>query len=622
MELPSRKDNDRFVPRGRYLRLTESLRAASGNARLPILIVSTFDRRTRMLPFIEFDRWLVPAGPRAISAALADAGFRNQRLVNQAWTPNVRASWARVGGALPELLLISSMEIHSAPAHRLIRDAHRLGAQRPLIVVGGPKATYQPWTFLGTGDQNLAADVVCTGEEYVLLELMERLYESKRRGEPLRAAFERCRVRGYLDDVAGLLYDRGDGGGGRELVDTGIQRLVQDYDELPGTVEGFRFLEPPHSRRGLCRQPLRLRDIRRHCRVVSLLTTRGCRFRCGYCPIPAYNHFTFRTRSPRRLVEDITQVRRELGIHFFFGTDDNFFNDRTFVTETFEALARASFAKDDIGKPVRFGTEATEADVHRHRDLLPLCYRGGLRMVWIGVEDLTATLVKKGQSFSKTTELFGELRRNRIQPMVMLMHHEGQPLLSRGSQAGLLNQIEFVRRAGAASVQVTVLIPMSGSREYDAVMRSGIILKTLGATRLEDCHLDGNHVISKGAEAPWKLQRNLLLAYALFYNPISLLRLLLKRGWKWSDLFMQLWGMWGLLLTSCRLVPWMLRLWRNIPAHRYSVHEDVPHPPWPIVSPGDEPQAYPLDKSTSSSTGVDDQVQAVPVGGGPSLRGY
>ena len=84
------------------------------------------------------------------------------------------------------------------------------------------------------------------------------------------------------------------------------------------------------------------------------------------------------------------------------------------------------------GKPFRdkifFGTEATEFDVHKNQDLLPVARDGGLRAIWFGIEDMTAELVKKGQSPEKTKELFKVLNENGICPMSMMMHHDGQPL--------------------------------------------------------------------------------------------------------------------------------------------------------------------------------------------------
>ena len=75
----------------------------------------------------------------------------------------------------------------------------------------------------------------------------------------------------------------------------------------------------------------------------------------------------------------------------------------------------------------------------------------GMRALWMGVEDLTGTLVKKGQDLDKTHHVFTELRRRGIQPMPMMMHHDGQPLYTRGSHYGLLNQTHLLRKAGAVS---------------------------------------------------------------------------------------------------------------------------------------------------------------------------
>ena len=108
-----------------------------------------------------------------------------------------------------------------------------------------------------------------------------------------------------------------------------------------------------------------------------------------------------------------------------------------------------------LGKPFRdklfFGTEATEFDVYKNKDLLPVCREGGLRAIWFGIEDMTAELVKKGQSPEKTRHLFEIMNKVGICPMSMMMHHDGQPLTSRGNLYGLINQVNFLRKSGSAN---------------------------------------------------------------------------------------------------------------------------------------------------------------------------
>src|SRR5207249_2639818 len=263
----------------------------------------------------------------------------------------------------------------------------------------------------------------------------------------------------------------------------------------------------------------RYHQLKRHAGMISLVTTHGCKFHCSYCPIPAYNQFTFRFKSSERLRDEIETLAERTGIHAFFGTDDNFFNNRESVAEVFTGLTRGRVHGKPFRDAIFFGTEATEYDVFKNQDLLALCRSGGLRAIWFGIEDMTAELVKKGQSPEKTKELFGLLNRHGICPMAMMMHHDGQPLYSRGQLYGLLNQVHFLRQTGSVSVQVTILTPSVGSKGYEEPYQKGMVIGQAGSQRLQDYQYDGNHCIATDDPNPWRKQLNLYLAYASFYNP-------------------------------------------------------------------------------------------------------
>ena len=151
MELPSRAKHDRFTRTGEYQQLEYRLGARPATRTIPMLLCYAFDFRTHLGPFMYADVRLLPAGPRAVAAALYQAGFTKLRIVLGQWSPNVRPSAARLDGEPPQMLLVSSLQIHSASAYRLIEDAHRLGDHRPLILAGGAKAIYQPWDFFNCG---------------------------------------------------------------------------------------------------------------------------------------------------------------------------------------------------------------------------------------------------------------------------------------------------------------------------------------------------------------------------------------------------------------------------------------------------------------------------------------
>ena len=197
------------------------------------------------------------------------------------------------------------------------------------------------------------------------------------------------------------------------------------------------------------------------------------------------------------------------------------------------------------------------------RDQLSTVRKAGVRSLWLGVEDMTATLVNKGQSVGKTVEAFRLLSKHGIAPMPMMMHHDEQHLISRGPKPyGLLNQIRLLRKAGAVSMQVLMLVPATGSKLFAGTYTSGMAYESVGGRRVEEHMLGGNYVIASHHPKPWRKQLNILLAYAYFYNPFRLALALVRPKSKLylADALWQGLGMWGLLQTVRRTLGWNLRL--------------------------------------------------------------
>src|SRR2546422_1077831 len=123
MELPRRNRGDELLEPGKLLAMRQRLRNLSRQHDLTSVIACAFDHRTRMLPFIYADMRMVPAGVRAIGSAMFDAGFEKTRIVLQQWNREFQPSQARLDGRIPDIFMVSSMQIHSAQCQALIRDA-------------------------------------------------------------------------------------------------------------------------------------------------------------------------------------------------------------------------------------------------------------------------------------------------------------------------------------------------------------------------------------------------------------------------------------------------------------------------------------------------------------------
>jgi radical SAM superfamily enzyme YgiQ (UPF0313 family) len=567
MELTVRKGNDRFVPAGAYRELEARIRReATDLADVPAVVLSCFDRSTRLLPFVLYDKFMFPTGARSIAAALHNVGFTRTRAVFQLWNRNFRPSQARFHGRSIQMLMLSSMQMHAHFAYEAIRDAWTMGKDRPLIVCGGPKAVYEPyhfWPMRGHAGQPIGPDVVVTGEQYVLLDLMNVILQHRGRGESMRLAFERARREGALDSVLGLVYLAPEATlHDPVLVDTGLQRLVQHFDELPSLELGLSLMEPPHRGTGLSPQPIPDNRVRRYAPISSVIVTQGCKFNCPYCPIPALNQKSWRYRSPDGLVHEVRSVYERYGIKYFYGTDDNFFNHRETAEELLTALAEAKTGPYPLGSKIRFATEATQFDTFKNRDLLPVAKKAGLHAIWFGIEDLTAELINKGQRPEVTIELFKEMHRYKISPMAMIMFHDGQPYYTPDKLYGLYNQVEFLRRAGAISMQCTVHIPAVGTREYEKTYDTGRVLDRLGKYRIPEAKIDGNHVLVTGDKPMWLRQLQLLGGYAAFYNPWNMIKALRKDGspLRRRRFGYQIVGQVATLWTAMKVLPYMVRL--------------------------------------------------------------
>ena len=565
MELPRRSRGDELLKPGELIALRDRVRAMSADHDLVTVIACAFDHRTRMLPFIYADTRMAPAGVRAIGSALVDVGFPRTRIVLQQWNKRFRPSLMRLDARVPDLFMVSTMGMHSDVAMELIADAWRIDpANRPLIIAGGSHAVYEPHNlFSGDPAAPGGADVAVTGEEFVLLSLLEVLLTFRAAGESMRSAFYRAKRAGALDDIPGLVYPVGEQEGvAEELVDTGIQRLLGDLDELPHPVLGYALLEPPSGSKVLASQALPANRVRRYSPLSSLIMTFGCKFACQYCPIPAYNQRQHRLKSGERIAEEMYRLNKEYGLRYFFGVDDNFFNNKARTLEIVETLASAEFEGKPLRSKARWYTEVTVHDTLLMKEHLPLIRKAGCRALWLGVEDMTATLVNKGQSVGKTAEAFHAMRDAGICPMPMMMHHDSQPLYSPGTNYGLLNQIKLLRKAGAVSLQVLMMTPSAGTKLYEGTFTDGLVLKRVGGREVRPYMYDGNYVIASKHARPWRKQLNMLTGYLYFYNPLWLIVAAIRHKTKvgGKPAWMQVVGMMGLIQTIRRTSGWALRL--------------------------------------------------------------
>ncbi len=162
----------------------------------------------------------------------------------------------------------------------------------------------------------------------------------------------------------------------------------------------------------------------------------------------------------------------------------------------------------------------------------------------------------------------------------MMMHHDEQPLISRGPKPyGLLNQLKLLRKAGAISMQVLMLVPATGSKLFVGTYTSGMAYDSVGGRKVVEHMLGGNYVVASNHDKPWRKQLNILIAYLYFYNPWQLFVALVRGRSKpyFTEALWQVVGMYGLAQTARHTVGWALPALLQDQAQERAPDEHCPH---------------------------------------------
>ncbi len=265
-------------------------------------------------------RW-EPLGLLFVAAVAREAGHEVAVIDAPAEDLDLESLKARIRSAVPEVVGISTLTCSGAPVWDLGRW---LRAELPgtRVVLGNIHASVYAEQYLRHG----CCDVVVHGEgEFSFRALLERMG----RGET------------DYSGVEAVSYLGADG----TLVRTGQWAVVPDLEVLPlparDLVDGRRYgLEGLNNQTYVCRKGER---------AGTLVTSRGCQFRCRFCVV----HHGQRPRylPAARVVDELQMLERERGMGYVFFHDPNFMGDRNRVLGICQGIL-------DRGLGIRWGCAA------------------------------------------------------------------------------------------------------------------------------------------------------------------------------------------------------------------------------------------------------------------------
>jgi radical SAM superfamily enzyme YgiQ (UPF0313 family) len=208
----------------------------------------------------------------------------------------------------PDWVGVSVETISVHPAKKAINMAKEHGAN---VVVGGPHVSLNPLDMMD--DKNIDLAVIGEGEQIIRDVVADKPYEKiqglvyRKKGEPVVNPHEH-----YIENIDDI-----------PLPDRSIFPVDRYFD-----VGWIEFPLPPP--------------------VVTVFGGRGCPYRCTFCAPSLSKIFgdRLRYRSPQNMIQELTELRKELGIRSFYLVDDLPTCNPKWLVEFADLMVKSGLNKD------------------------------------------------------------------------------------------------------------------------------------------------------------------------------------------------------------------------------------------------------------------------------------
>jgi anaerobic magnesium-protoporphyrin IX monomethyl ester cyclase len=325
-----------------------------------------------------------------------------------------------------------------------IIDAARAAGWR--VIVGGPEPSNYAEEYLNAG-----ADVVVRGEgEIAVAQLMASGFKP-----------------GAWPEIGGIVF-RDEAG---RIVQTGPTRHLPDLDAQPW---------PDREQIDISRYMQTWRDYHGKS-SISLITARGCPYRCNWCSHSVYGH-THRRRSPKGVADEVEWLLGRYAPDMLWIADDVFTIHHGWLFEYAAELKR---------RGICFPFECiTRADRMNERVAATLRELGCMR-VWIGSESGSQRVLdamQRGVTVEQVQHAVGMARAKGIETGMFLMWgYDGEEI------SDIEATVAHVRQCRPDIFLTTVSYPIKGTPYFDKVQSRLVNIGPWSATTDRAFQIRGRH---------------------------------------------------------------------------------------------------------------------------------
>ncbi|MEK6643872.1 MAG: radical SAM protein [Planctomycetota bacterium] len=283
-------------------------------------------------------------------------------------------------------------------------------------------------------------------------------YSAQGEGEILICEFaENLTNPAVRDKLPGLAFRNADG----TITNNGKAPAPESLDDLP--YPAYHLF--PHDRL----QPTRPTWInKRGLKCGSMMTSRGCPYKCTFCTSAADQPFgkKFRAMSPDRVVEEIEWLHTDYGVNFVEFQDDVF----NLITSRAEDICRKLIRKN---LPVKWSIPNGISRVENVTEgFLRLCKRAGCVDAWFaaesGSERIRSEIIVKQNTVEQVRRAIEASHRVGLQTGAFFIFGNPDETLEEMQQT-----IEFACSLPLDRAQFTICTPFPGTTLWDRIDREG-----------------------------------------------------------------------------------------------------------------------------------------------------